>query len=104
MRHEFYKKVEGRTYAAPQYGKEIILKVGKDTGENGVAAISKEAMVELGVSEGGIIEIIGAWTQKAKVVLLKEGDITTIRMDKRIRTALPVDTGQEVGVRREYVS
>ena len=104
MRHEFYKKVEDKTYAAPQYGKEIILKVREDIGGNGIAAISKEAMVELGVSEGEIIEIIGAWTQKAKVVLLKEGDITAIRMDRRIRTALPVDTGQEVGVRREYVS
>ena len=70
----------------------------------GGAAMSKEAMVELGVSEGEIIEIIGAWTQKAKVVLLKEGDVTTIRMDRRIRTALPVDIGQEVGVRKEYVS
>ena len=104
MRHEFYKKVEDRTYAAPQYGEEIILKVREDIVGNGTAAISKEAMVELGVSEGEIIEIIGAWTQKAKVVLLKEGDITTIRMGKRMRTALPVDTGQEVGVRREYVS
>ena len=104
MRDAFYKKVEGRTYTAPQYGNEIIITVGEDIEENGVAAISKEAMVELGVSEGEIIEIIGAWTKKAKVVLLKGGGITTIRMDKRIRTALPVDMGQEAGVRKEYVS
>jgi len=104
MRDAFYKKVEGRTYAAPQYGQEITLKVSEDIKENGVAAISTEAMVALGVSEGEIIEIIGAWTQKAKVVPLKGGDITTIRLAKRIRTALPVDIGQEVGVRKEYVS
>ncbi len=29
MRDAFYRKVEGRTYAAPQYGKEIILTVGE---------------------------------------------------------------------------
>ncbi len=104
MRDAFYRKVEGRTYAAPQYGKEIILTVGEDIGGNGVAAITEEALTELGVSEGETVEIIGAWTQKAKVILLKEEDITIIRMDKKIRTALPVDTGQEVGVRKEYVS
>ena len=104
MRDAFYKRVEGRTYAAPQYGKEITLRVGDDIEGDGVAAISREAMAELGVSEGEIIEIIGAWTQKAKVVLSKGGDITTIRMDKRTRTALPVDIGQEVGGRKEYLS
>ena len=100
----FYKKVEGRTYAAPQYGKEITLRVGEDIGGDGVAAISREAMAELGVSEGEVIEIIGAWTQKAKVILLRGGESTTIRMDKRTRTALPVDIGQEVGGRKEYLS
>lgn len=97
----FYKEVEGRTYAAPQYGKEIILKVGKDLEERGIVAISKEAMAELGVFEGEIIEIIGAWTQKAKVILSKEEDITIIRMDKTIRTSLPIDIGQEVAVRKK---
>jgi len=100
----FFRKLEDGMYAAPQYGKEIILTVGEDIEENGVTAISKEAMLELGISEGEIIEIIGAWIQKAKVVLLKGGDITTIRMDKGIRTALPVDIGQEIGARKEYVS
>ncbi len=104
MRDAFYKKIEGRTYAAPQYGKEITLTVGEDIEGNGVAAITEEAMTELGVSEGETVEIIGAWTQKAKVILLKEGDITIIRMDEKIRIALPVDIGQEVGVRKEYVS
>lgn len=70
----------------------------------GGAAITEEAMTELGVLEGETVEITGAWTQKAKVILLKEGGITIIRMDKKIRTALPVDIGQEVGVRKEYVS
>ena len=103
MRDAFYKKVEGRTYAAPQYGKEITLTVGDDIEGSGVAAMSGEAMAELGVSEGETVEIIGAWTLKAKAVLLGgEGDITALRMDKKTRTALPVDEGQEVGVRKEY--
>ena len=102
MSEAFYKKVEGRTYAAPQYGKEITLRVGEDIEGDGVASISKEAMVELGVAEGETIEIIGAWTQKARAVLLKGGDITSIRVDKGTRTALPVDIKQEVGVRGEY--
>ncbi len=105
MRDAFYKKIEGRTYAAPQYGKEITLTVGEDIEGNGVAAMTEEAMTELGVSEGETIEIIGAWTRKAKAVLLKgRGDITTLRVDEKTRTALPVDIGQEVGVRKEYVS
>ena len=103
MRDAFYKKVEGRTYAAPQYGKEITLKVGDDIEGSGVAAMSGEAMAELGVSEGETVEIIGAWTHKATAVLLRGGgDITVIRMDRKTRIALPVDTGQEVGVRKEY--
>lgn len=99
----FYKKVEGRTYAAPQYGKEITLKVGKDIEERGAVAISKEAMAELGILEGEVVEIIGAWTQKAKVIPSTEQDMTIIRMDKEIRGALPVDIGQEVGIRKEYI-
>ena len=66
--------------------------------------MTQEAMAELGISEGETVEIIGAWTQKARVILLKEEDITIIRMDKKTRTALPVDIGQEVGIRKEYVS
>ena len=104
MRDAFCRKVEGRTYAAPQYGKEITLTVGEDIEGNGVATMTEEAMTELGISEGETVEIIGAWTQKAKAVLLKEEDIIIIRMDKKTRTALPVDAGQEVGVRKEYVS
>lgn len=103
MRNAFYKNVEGRTYAAPEYGKEITLTVGEDIEGNGVAAMTKEAMTELGVLEGDVVEIIGAWTPKTKAVLLSEGgDITALRMDKKTRTALPVDVGQEVGVRKEY--
>jgi hypothetical protein len=102
MRDAFYRKVEGRTYAAPQYGEEITLTVGDDIEGNGVAAMTREAMAELGISEGETVEIIGAWTQKAKTVLLSgRGDITALRMDKKTRTALPVDAGQEVGVRKE---
>ena len=105
MRDAFYRKVEGRTYAAPQYGKEIILTVGEDIEGNGVAAMTEEAMTELGVSEGETVEIIGAWTRKAKAVLLRgSGNITALRMDKKTRTALPVDISQEVGIRKEYVS
>ena len=104
MRDVFYRKVEGQTYAAPQYGKEITLKAGEGIEGNGVAAISEEAMAELEVSEGETIEIIGAWTQKAKVTILREGEITAIRIDERTRKALPVAIGQEVGVRKEYNS
>lgn len=104
MSDVFYRRVEGKTYAAPQYGKEITLEVGEDIEGNGVAAISKEAMTELGVSEMETIEIIGAWAQKAKAIILKEGDITTIRIDERTRKTLPVAIGQEVGVRKEYIS
>jgi len=104
MRDVFYRKVEGRIYAAPQYGKEITLKVGEDMEGDAVAAISEEAMVELGVSEGETIDVIGAWTQKAKATILREGETTTIRMDERTRKALPVAVGQEVGVRKEYIS
>lgn len=100
----FYKQVEGRTYAAPQYGKEITLEVGEDIERNGVAAISKEAMAELGISEMERIEIIGAWTRKVKAIVLIEGDINTIRIDERTRKSLPVAIGQEVGVRKEYIS
>lgn len=102
MSDAFFKKVEGRTYAAPQYGKEITLKVTEDTERDAIAAISKEAMAELGVSEGDTIEIIGAWTQKVTVTTLREGEIDTIRLSESIRKALPISVGQEVGVRKEY--
>ena len=103
MRDAFYRKVEGRTYAAPQYGKEITLTVGDDIEGNGVAAMTGEAMAELGISEGETVEVIGARTQKAKAILLSGGgDVTALRIDKKTRIALPVDAGQEVGVRKEY--
>jgi len=103
MEEVFYKKVEGRTYAAPQYGREILLKVGQDIEVDGVVAMSEEAMQELEISEKDIVEIYGAWIQKAKVILSNEEDITLIRMDKGIREALPISIGQIVGVRKEYV-
>lgn len=102
MRDVFYRKVEGRTYAAPQYGKEILLKVGADIEADGSVAMSKEALEELEISENDIVEIYGAWMQKAKAILSKEKDITMIRMDKKIREALPVAIGQTVGVREKY--
>jgi hypothetical protein len=100
MHDVFNRKVDGRTYAAPLYGKEITLTVGEDMEGDAVASISEEAMIELGVSEGGTIEIIGAWSQKAKATILREGEITTIRIDERTRKALPVSAGQKVGVRK----
>ena len=102
MRDVFYRKVEGMTYVAPQYGKEILLKVGADIEADGSVAMSKEAMEELEISENDIVEIYGAWMQKAKAILSKEKDITMIRMDKKIREALPVAIGQTVGVRKKY--
>jgi hypothetical protein len=102
MKDVFYRKVEGRTYAAPQYGKEILLKVGADIEADGSVAMSKEAMEGLEISENDIVEIYGAWMQKAKAILSKEKDITLIRMDKKIREALPVAIGQTVGVRKKY--
>jgi len=102
MRDVFYRKVEGMTYVAPQYGKEILLKVGADIEAEGSIAMSKEAMEELEISENDIVEIYGAWMQKAKAILSKEKDITIIRMDKKIREALPVAIGQTVGVRKKY--
>lgn len=102
MRDVFYKNVEGRTYVAPQYGKEILLKVGTDIESKGFVAMSKEAMEELEISENDIVEIYGAWMQKAKAIFSQEKDITLVRMDKKIREALPVALGQTVGVRKEY--
>lgn len=102
MRDVFYRKVEGMTYVAPQYGKEILLKVGPDIEDDGAVAMSKEAMEELEISENDIVEIYGAWIQKTKAILSKEKDITIIRMDKKIREALPVAIGQTVGVRKKY--
>jgi hypothetical protein len=102
MRDVFYRKVEGRTYVAPQFGKEILLKVGADIETKGSVVMSKEAMEELEISENDIVEIYGAWMQKAKAILSQEKDITLIRMDKKIREALPVAIGQTAGVRREH--
>ena len=102
MRDVFYRKVEGMTYVAPQYGKEILLKVGPDIEDDGAVAMSKEAMEELETSGNDIVEIYGAWIQKAKAILLEEKDVTMIRMDKKIREALPVAIGQTVGVRKMY--
>jgi len=102
MGNVFYREVEGRTYAAPQYGKEITVTVGEDIVEGGTAAISKEAMEELDIKEGDLIEIYGAWMQEAKAILSNQKDITIIQMNKRMRETLPVDIGQRVGVRKKY--
>ena len=102
MRDVFYRKVEGMTYVAPQYGKEILLKVGADIETEGSVAMSKEAMEELEISGNDIVEIYGAWMQKAKATLSQEKDITLIRMDKKIRETLPVAIGQTIGVRKEH--
>ena len=102
MGNVFYREVEGRTYVAPQYGKEITVKVGEDIQEEGAAAISKEAMEELDIKEGDLIEIYGAWMQEAKAILSNQKDITIIQMNKRMREVLPVDIGQNVGVRKKY--
>jgi len=102
MKDVFYRMVEGRAYAAPQFGKEILLKVGADIETEGSVAMSKEAMEELEISENDIVEIYGAWMQKAKAILSQEKDIALIRMDKKIREALPVAIDQTIGVRKEY--
>jgi len=99
MRQEFYTKVEGRTYVAPQYGQEIRVRIGEDLDQEGSIAMSKEAMEELGVREGEVVEIYGAWMQPANAVLSKENDITVVRIHKKIREALPCDIGQAVGIR-----
>jgi len=102
MMDVFYRRVEGRTYVAPQFGKEILLKVGNDIETEGSVTMSKEAMEELEISENDVVEIYGAWSQKAKTILSKEKDITMIQMNKKVREALPVAIGQIVGVRKEY--
>ena len=102
MREEFYLKADGQTYAAPQYGYEIRVKVGEDLKEEKAVAMSKEAMAELGIQEGDIVEIYGAWIQEAKAVLSKEKDMTLVRMSQEIREALPCSADQYVGIRRKY--
>jgi len=93
MNKSFYKKVEGRTYAAPQYGKGIILCVGNDIDCTGGAEISKEAMAELEVEKGAAIEIIGAWTQTVRLLILDSKAVNTICLNKETRLALPVAIG-----------
>jgi hypothetical protein len=102
MRKEFYQEVEGRTYAAPQYGHEIRVKVGEDLQEQKAVALSKEAMVELGIQESDEVEVLGAWIQEAEVVLSKDKDITLARLSKDVREALPCAVGQFVGIRKKH--
>jgi hypothetical protein len=102
MREEFYKTVEGRTYAAPQYGPEISVHVGEDLDQDGAVAMSREAMEELGIGEGEMVEIYGAWMQQAKAVLAKGKDITLVKMSRKIREALPGKIGQTVSIRKKY--
>jgi hypothetical protein len=102
MRKEFYQHVEGRTYAAPQYGHEIRVKVGEDLQEQKAVALSKEAMVELGIQESDAVEVLGAWIQEAEVVLSKDKDITLARLSKDVREALPCAVGQFVGIRKKH--
>lgn len=101
MREEFYKKVEGCTYAAPQYGHEIRVWIGQDLDRKGSIAMSKEAMEELGIQEGELVEIYGAWMKKARAMVSDEKDITVVRMNKDIREALPCAIGQCVGIRKK---
>lgn len=102
MRKEFCLECEGMTYAAPQYGKEIRVKVGKDVDEEGVVTLSKEAIEELEIQEGDLVEIYGAWMKEAKAVLSGEKDIALVRMDKALRAALPCAIGQCIGIRKKY--
>jgi hypothetical protein len=102
MRKEFYQEVKGRTYAAPQYGHEIRVKVAEDLKEPKTVALSKEAMVELGVQEGDRVEVYGAWIQEAVVVLSKDKDITLARLSKDVRQALPCAVGHFVGIRKKH--
>ena len=102
MRKEFCLECEGITYAAPQYGKEIRVKVGKDVDEEGAVTLSKEAIEELEIQEGDLVEIYGAWMKEAKVVLSDEKDIELVGMDKALRVALPCVIGQCVGIRKKY--
>jgi len=102
MRKEFYQEVEGRTYAAPQYGHEIRVKVGEDLQEQKTVALGKEAMEELGIQEGDMVEVYGAWIQEAEVVLSKDKDITVVRLSKDVREALPCAVGQFVGIRKKH--
>lgn len=102
MRECFYQTCEGRTYAAPQYGHEIRVKVGEDIDKKGAIAMSKEAMEELRIKEGDVVEIYGAWMQKATTILSDDPDITVVHMDRAVREALPCEIGQYVGIRSEY--
>ncbi len=99
MRECFYQECEGRTYVAPQYGHEIRVRVGEDLDRKNAVAISKEAMEELGIQEGDVVEICGAWMQQGETVLSSEEEITVVRMDKTIRQALPCARGQYIGIR-----
>lgn len=103
MTDAFDREVPGRTYAAPQYGREITLTVGADIQGEGVAAMSRAALAALEVSEGEMVEVIGAWTQKARAACLDDAEgITTLRLDAKTRLALPVKVGHDVGVRKRY--
>ena len=64
--------------------------------------MSREAMQELGIQEGDIVEIYGAWMQEAKAVLSEEKDMTLVRISQQVREALPCSVGQYVGIRRKY--
>jgi anaerobic selenocysteine-containing dehydrogenase len=102
MREEFYVNVEGKTYAAPQYGHEIRVKIGEDLEEEKAVAMSKEAMEELGINAGDLVEVYGAWIQEARAVLSKEKDMTLVRLSKAVREKLPCSIGQHVGIRKKY--
>ncbi len=103
MREEFYKKVPDRTYAVQQYGHEIRVRVGEDLDTTGAIAMSKEAMEELGIKEGNLVDIYGAWMQTAKAVTSNEKDITLVKMNRDIREALPCSINQCVGIRKKYL-
>jgi hypothetical protein len=102
MRKEFYRDAEGRTYAAPQYGKEITVKVGNDLDKPGTIALTQEAMDELGVKEGDIVELYGAWMQEVTAVPYQNEEISVARLDKASREALPCAIGQDLGIRKKF--
>ncbi len=85
--------------------KEIKLKVAEAISQgdigNGIARIDPQTMVELGVTDGEIIEIIGE-KPTAAIVFTSQNEINTntIRIDGIARKNLRTSIGQEVTVKK----
>ena len=85
--------------------KELKLKVAEAVSQgdigNGIARIDPQTMVELGVTDGEIIEIIGE-KPTAAVVFTSQNEINTntIRIDGIARKNLRTSIGQEVTVKK----